>query len=172
MNKVSRNEKGFSAIEIVLVIVVIALIGAAAWLVYKDHHKTTTTSTPLSVAAVTSLLNSFYNQYITANKSTSDTQAAQMKQVIQELGTSSLVNYAYPSTGSYPENPIICAQDIPNSFSVADVTTTPTSGTGTITELFGSNIVKINATVVSVPGNMRLNTIMCNPALTPQQGSS
>jgi len=41
MSKISKNENGFSAIEIVLIIAVLVLIGLVGWLVYKDHHKTT-----------------------------------------------------------------------------------------------------------------------------------
>jgi uncharacterized protein (UPF0333 family) len=42
MNKITKNEKGFSAVEIVLVIVIVVLIGVVGWLVYKNHHKTAT----------------------------------------------------------------------------------------------------------------------------------
>jgi hypothetical protein len=44
MNKIFKNEKGFSAVEVVLVIVVIVLIGTVGWLVYKNHHKTVASS--------------------------------------------------------------------------------------------------------------------------------
>lgn len=40
--KISKDEKGFSAVEVVLVLVIVVLIGVVGWLVYKDHHKTTT----------------------------------------------------------------------------------------------------------------------------------
>src|SRR5665213_540179 len=39
MNKTSKNETGFSAVEVILVLVVIVLIGGAGWLVYKNHSK-------------------------------------------------------------------------------------------------------------------------------------
>lgn len=45
MIKKSKNQKGFSAVELVLVIVIVALIGVVGWLVYKNHHKTTATAT-------------------------------------------------------------------------------------------------------------------------------
>ena len=45
MNKVSKNQKGFSFIELILVIAVVTLIGAAGYLVYKNHHKTITPTT-------------------------------------------------------------------------------------------------------------------------------
>lgn len=56
MGKLKKNEQGFSAIEIVLTIVVIALIGVVGWTLYKNHHKTTTllakTTTTKTVATV------------------------------------------------------------------------------------------------------------------------
>lgn len=42
MSKLQKNESGFSAVEVVLVLVIVALIGTVGWLVYKNHHKTTT----------------------------------------------------------------------------------------------------------------------------------
>ncbi|MGD0283994.1 MAG: hypothetical protein ABSB12_00115 [Candidatus Saccharimonadales bacterium] len=42
MKKLRSNEYGFNIIELVLIIVIIALIGFAGWLVYKDHHKSMT----------------------------------------------------------------------------------------------------------------------------------
>jgi hypothetical protein len=44
MNKTQNNEKGFSVVEVVVVVVIVALIGTVGWLVYKNHHKTTTAS--------------------------------------------------------------------------------------------------------------------------------
>ncbi|MHB1865236.1 MAG: hypothetical protein ACYCPS_03700 [Candidatus Saccharimonadales bacterium] len=42
MGNLKNNEQGFSAVEIVLVVVIVALIGVVGWLVYKNHHKTIT----------------------------------------------------------------------------------------------------------------------------------
>src|ERR1700677_551969 len=39
MNRISKNQKGFGALEIILIIVVIILIGVVGYLVYKNHHK-------------------------------------------------------------------------------------------------------------------------------------
>ena len=41
MNKLSKNQKGFTAIEAVLIVVILVLIGVVGWLVYKNQHKTT-----------------------------------------------------------------------------------------------------------------------------------
>lgn len=39
MKKLKQNEKGFSAVELILVFVVIVLMGVVGWMVYKNHHK-------------------------------------------------------------------------------------------------------------------------------------
>jgi hypothetical protein len=44
MGEIRNNETGFSAIEVVLVLVIVALIGGVGYFVYKNHHKATTTS--------------------------------------------------------------------------------------------------------------------------------
>lgn len=46
------NEKGFSAVEAILIICILILIGVVGWLVYKDHHKTS--AVPVSTTASTS----------------------------------------------------------------------------------------------------------------------
>jgi|GEM_PF-2482381 hypothetical protein len=50
MKKLRSNETGFSAIELVLVIVIVVLIGISGWLVYKNHHKSTLASTVSSTS--------------------------------------------------------------------------------------------------------------------------
>ena len=50
MKKLSKNQKGFTAVETVLVIAILVLIGVVGWLVYKNHHKTTTSTTYSSTA--------------------------------------------------------------------------------------------------------------------------
>lgn len=42
MGKLRSKEAGFSAVEVVLVLVMVALIGAAGYIAYKSHSKTTT----------------------------------------------------------------------------------------------------------------------------------
>ncbi len=42
MYKYSKNENGFSAVETILIVVIVILIGVVGWLAYKDHSKTTT----------------------------------------------------------------------------------------------------------------------------------
>jgi hypothetical protein len=55
MNKISKNENGFSVVEILMVLVVVVLIVVVGWLIYKNHHKVAapvvTTSTNKSAAS-------------------------------------------------------------------------------------------------------------------------
>lgn len=44
MYKLRNNQQGFGAVEIILVVAVIVLLGVAGWLVYRNHHKATNTS--------------------------------------------------------------------------------------------------------------------------------
>lgn len=45
MSKLKSDQKGFSAVEVILVLVILALVGAVGVLVAKNHNKTTTAST-------------------------------------------------------------------------------------------------------------------------------
>lgn len=44
MGKLKDNQKGFGAVEAVLVLVIVILIGVVGYMVYRNHHKTTTAS--------------------------------------------------------------------------------------------------------------------------------
>lgn len=44
MTKLHKNQIGLSALELVVILVIIILICAVSWLVYKDHHKATPTT--------------------------------------------------------------------------------------------------------------------------------
>lgn len=39
MNKISKSEKGFGAVEAVMALVIVVLIGVIGWMVYKNHNK-------------------------------------------------------------------------------------------------------------------------------------
>lgn len=69
MSKMSKNQKGFSTVEVILVIVIVALIGTVGWLVYKNHHKTTAlnTSTTSSKATTKSTVANNTKTVATAN---------------------------------------------------------------------------------------------------------
>jgi hypothetical protein len=53
MTKINKNQYGFSALEFVLVILVLAAIAGAGWFVYKNHNKSTVPSSNSSSSSTT-----------------------------------------------------------------------------------------------------------------------
>jgi len=51
VSKLRKNEKGFTAVETVLVLVVIIIICVVGWLIYKNDHRTKTSTTLSSASA-------------------------------------------------------------------------------------------------------------------------
>jgi prepilin-type N-terminal cleavage/methylation domain-containing protein len=52
MSKLKKDSNGFSAVELIMALVIIALIGAVGWLVYKNHHNDTSTTTSSAIPAI------------------------------------------------------------------------------------------------------------------------
>lgn|GEM_PF-1803979 len=48
MGKIHKNERGFSAVEGILVLIIIVLVGVVGWFVFKNHKKTPVTNTSTS----------------------------------------------------------------------------------------------------------------------------
>jgi Tfp pilus assembly major pilin PilA len=79
-NKIN-NQNGFSIIEFLVIIVILAVIGVAGWLVYKDHHKTTpvdatSTSTSTKNTSNASTSSKQVVTYASYDKAPSDIQTA------------------------------------------------------------------------------------------------
>lgn len=195
MQKQQLNSKGFGLVGVLIVVAALIVAGGAGAYVYHrdhkakmetdtgsvitDHSSTTSNSTntgstnstqaKLSVSDVSQFLTDFYNQYIAiaSGKNTSTTRA----QLVQQDGTSNLVAYYTPKTGySYPADPILCAQAVPNSISVTNVTPDTDSATGTVVESFGSSTAQVSFTVVKQAGALKIDNIACNPALVASPG--
>src|SRR5579863_2059588 len=82
MRKLNRSEAGFSPIEALLILVVLAAIGCAGWIIYKDHHKSTHTSTTTKTTPTSSN---------TAKSSTPDPYSG------WKFYSDSYVSFKYPS---------------------------------------------------------------------------
>jgi hypothetical protein len=63
MKKFRNNEAGFSVIELVLALAIVVLIGISGWLIYRDHHKSTTTTTKSTSVSTTSNPYAGWNTY-------------------------------------------------------------------------------------------------------------
>lgn len=56
MEESKTKEKGFSVVEALIILVTLLAIGAVGWLVYKDHHKTTSSDKTTSSTAIQPVL--------------------------------------------------------------------------------------------------------------------
>jgi len=191
MNKPKKSELGFSSIEAILLLVVVIAIAGVGYYVYKAKKNTTTTyntaanastttkptvkksTTPVSISTTdaTQLLTTFYQKYSTVKLATAP--SGTLQGIVKQYGTTNLVSYDVPKSGySYPEDPILCAQNQPTSVSVGSVTSTASAATGTVTEVFGSDTVKVQATVVNQSGTLKIDTITCSPAAVASPSGS
>lgn len=53
MGKLKKNESGFSAVEVILVLVIVAMLGSVGWYVWSNRSKNITTNTSTSTNAST-----------------------------------------------------------------------------------------------------------------------
>jgi len=73
MQRITKNQSGFGAVEALLILIIVILIGVVGWLVYKDHNKTpanasTTTSTKTATAATTPDPYAGWQQYCSSHE--------------------------------------------------------------------------------------------------------
>jgi hypothetical protein len=175
MKEILKKQKGFGSVGIVLVIFILVVVGVSGWLVYKHEHKsvplatnnssTTTGANALNATNATKLVAQFYDKYKACKA-----DATCKTNAVQQYGTSNLSAYYKPASGSYAEDPIVCAQSLPNSFgAMKNVTTTPIVVIGTFTESFGAQSKTISFSVIkqSSSSPLKINTIICTPELTP-----
>ena len=80
MNKLTKNEKGFSGIEILMVVVIVALIGVVGYMVYKNKHQ------PNKIVTVTKTVVTPASKNTTPTTTTPQTQTNQNIVKFPELG--------------------------------------------------------------------------------------
>jgi hypothetical protein len=124
-----NNEKGFGAVEGLLVLLIVIIIGVAGWFVYdRSHNKTTptstttpaTTTTPTTTTTETKETNSpqdavtstqkFYTAFVKYANNTpapSSSEAAQYYSNVKPDVTTTLYNKLLNTVGY---NPITCSQ--------------------------------------------------------------
>jgi hypothetical protein len=129
------------------------------------------TSSPVSVSATTNFVSTFYTEY-TKCFTTGNLNQTCTKNLVGQDGTKNLYAYYIPPTGySYPADPITCAQDTPNSISVSKGTVYSGAASGTVAEAYDSGPSSIQFSVVGQSGNLKIDSITCNPALPASLGS-
>ena len=145
----------------------VSTLQKTASLSLKTPTNTSTTLSPISSTAVSTLLTNFYNQYISvAGKQSLESQ------LVQQNGTSNLQAYFTPKAGySYPEDPILCAQDIPSGITVSNIVTTNKTATATVVEGFKPpGNIKVSL-VSDSTGSLKIDSITCTPPDVASQGS-
>ena len=98
MGKLRRNEAGFSAVEVILVLVMVAFISVVGFMVYKNHNKMT------SISATTT---------DTTKPSTSTEPKTSTTQATSPQEGTITGNASYPSSG-LPSDEQVCAVDVSN----------------------------------------------------------
>jgi Tfp pilus assembly protein PilV len=172
-----RTQKGFTGIEVALVLLAIAAIGGGGYYAYHarmTHQAQTKTTAPkqasspsISDSSARSFVQSFYNSYIKASGSTRQELA-----LVQTNGTSSFVS-AYKSANDY--DPVLCAQNTVPSFTI-DSVKLPSTTQATVSiqragyETEGDEVLHI---IQPSSGPLKINSIGCPmPASTSSPTSA
>ncbi|HET9098250.1 MAG TPA: hypothetical protein VFN51_01390 [Candidatus Saccharimonadales bacterium] len=137
--KVSNNQKGFTAVEGLILLFILIIIGAVGYMVYHDDHKTKT-ATVSTTAAKTSTATSSKTQKQATTKTYTDssktyTLSYPTSWTESEQGTGDLVGVTYnlldTTSGIFiPPNtsPISTNPSVPNSIHVTAFKTTDIKG--------------------------------------------
>ena len=124
------SQKGFTGLEIVLIVAVLSAVGAAGYFAFsareqqvnnKAEVKTESQETkkesqtpevePINAEEAADVVLAFMNEYLMTTR-TPATTIEGMRAVVTKYGTSSLVKY-YDSPAGY--NQILCGQNLPDS---------------------------------------------------------
>jgi Tfp pilus assembly protein PilE len=87
MNKISKNENGFTFVEALLIILILAVIGGVGYMVYHNNHKSKTASVSTTAAKTSTA---------TTSKATTSTSSTLKTYSSDYAG----VSFQYPSTWS------------------------------------------------------------------------
>jgi hypothetical protein len=135
MNKISKNRKGFSAVEGLLIILILVVIGGVGYMVYHNDHKAKTVSAS-TTAGKTSTASS--------TKSTTETTANPYAGWKQYCDGIDKYCFKYPSTWqfsdkSFPGQSYVTLTD--PSDSVLAIYNNPYSGDGITGSSFTANLI-------------------------------
>ncbi len=98
MNKLLRNENGFGAVEIIMLIVIIGLLGTVGYFVYKNHHQ------PTKVVTVT--------KTVTNTPKTTTLPTDITASWTSYKSTDGHYSLKYPSSWVTASNPTLCSSGI------------------------------------------------------------
>src|ERR1035438_1728382 len=135
MKKLRNDNSGFSAVEVILVIAVVILIGVVGWLVYKDHHKTTTADTTTTSAT----------KPATSTKTTTSTPATPVQQYVTISAWG--VRVPYPSGDTLSVSSQTCTENGDAAGDTVNLGCQVTVNSQDLANSVGSCTAKISGTV-------------------------
>jgi Tfp pilus assembly protein PilV len=172
VNQKNKHESGFSGIETLLVVLIIAVLGFGGYAVWHsrqsksssyqalstDLTKTATNSTPLQTVS------NFYNKY---NLNIGNETASQA--TVQAYGSTDLISYfnKYKNVG---EDPIECSQDNVPNFTINLVNQTKSVAKVNVIENF-TTPQTIAVTVVNQNG-WKVDSVTCPTPLPTSAGTT
>jgi Tfp pilus assembly protein PilE len=166
-----KISKGFTAIEGLLILVIVGILGFTGYYVYNSHKKTEDTlteaaavnqvaqttkkSNSIDQTNATKLVTEFYNKY-SAVASTGLTD--NLRPVVQTYGTAALLAYYDKEREAVPRDPILCAQNTPEKIIVTAKTSDSQSATVLVDDFGPDNIITVK---VVDQGGLKVDSITC-----------
>lgn len=132
MSKLSRNQKGFGVVEAVLVLIILVLIGAVGYLVYKNHQKTAASSSANKPAIAS-------DQPLT----TKSQQATQKYVTISDWG----VRVPYTGAGTLTVGDSTCTENGDSSGDTVNLGCQVAVNSDALAQAVGSCTAKVSGTV-------------------------
>lgn len=162
------NQKGIVTLEIVLIAVIVLLVVATGFYAYKQSQKNDDTSELQGSVQIPDLrdekkengkqiafVEKFYKKYINARGQSTEPQT----KIVKEYGTKNLLAY-YESKIHSGSNPIICAQMVPNHFSVTSLEPEGETVVLSVNMVFGNETPAVKVKVVDDNG-LKIDSITC-----------
>lgn len=162
-----KNQKGFTGLEVVLIVLLVAIVAAAGGYVYSQRNQAQNNSKEESVRSpeeingeeAATFVEKFYDEYKSISADNVESAEQQSKAVVEKYGTSELVSY-YSNAQGY--DPIFCGQNLPNGKITASVKSSS-----------GENVVvSVSQNYIGEAGDPQGDSSIKNTAVVVKQGDS
>ncbi len=163
------DQKGIAALEITLIAVLVVLVSATGFYVYKQSRKNDDTSAVQGSVQIPDLSNEnkengkqiafvekFYKKYI--NEPTHSAKSE--TELVKEYGTKNLLAY-YESKIYSGYSPIICAQMVPSHFSVGSLEPEGETVVLSVNMMFGNEKSPTMTVKVIDDNGLKIDSITC-----------
>lgn len=177
MGKLRNDQKGFSVVEVILVLVIVILIGAVGWLVYKNHQKNTSTSTSSKTSTnttqtstihtteeATTFVQTTYDKYLSAVSNVASDNDQPLGLVGLAAVKDSLSSDFYTQAAASPNgSDFSCAgQFLPAKYTAGSASSTDTGATIPLTISNSSDGSTISGMTVNVDlATLKITAVGC-----------